>query len=230
MWFCNVIESLDLATGGNGLLCGAVILGGIFLLIIAVVACLYKSKGVYMVFSAVLIGGMEMVAFATDSAWQAVVFFRAIAWLAVGVVGAFVIGIIAFLRRRAYRKSRLIVNGNKGDGLLPERDNSYVRARLHTALRAETTQEKGVLSSQRKSVPYENRGAVRLGYARRLLAGVQDAPLSPAERLEVDTLSRSFAEYAVCERWDNEQLRAVNELFARLLKLSAKYGVDEING
>ena len=226
MWIANIIERLDLATGGNGLLCAGGILGGFLLLIIAVIACLCKSRGVYMAFSAMLIGGIEMVAFATDSAWQVAVFFRAIAWFAVGVVGVLVIGIIAFLRRLAYRKNRLIVNGNKGDGLLPERDNSYVRARLHTALRADND---GAISNVRKSVPYENRGAVRLGYARRLLAGVQDAPLSPAERLEVDTLSRSFAEYAVCERWDNEQLRAVNELFARLLKLSAKYCVDEIN-
>ena len=106
---------------------------------------------------------------------------------------------------------------------MPERDNTYVRARLHTALRVE---EDGAVSNVRKSVPYENRGAVRLGYARRLLAGVQDAPLTPAERLETDTLARAFAEYSVCEKWDTEQLRAVNELFARLLKLAAKYSVE----
>ena len=227
MWIANIIKRLGFATDGNGALCCAAIVGGILLLIVAVIACCCKSNGLYVAFSATLVGGIEMVAFAIESAWQEAVFFRAIAWISVGVVGLIVIGIIALLRRFARRKNRLIVNGNKDGGLLPEKDNSYVRARLHTALRAEETD---AFSIVRKSVPYENRGMVRLGYAWRLLAGVQDAPLSPAERLEVDALARSFAEYAVCERWDNEQLRAVNELFARLLKLSAKYGVDEVKG
>ena len=227
MWIENIIERLDVLTGGNGWLCGVAILDGFLLPGVAVIACFCKSEALYAALSAVLMAGIEMVAFVSDSTWQAAAFIRAIAWLVVGVVGLLVVGIVALLRRFARRKARLILNENKGGGRLPERDNSYVRARLYTALRGE---EKDGISITRKSVPYENRGMVRLGYARRLLAGVQDAPLSPAERLEVEILARSFAEYALCERWDCEQLRSVNELFARLLKLSAKYGVEEGQG
>ncbi len=222
MWFSNAVGWLDNATGGNGILLVAAIIGGVLLLVALLVSCLCQKQAIYAGIALLLVGGLEWVIFATDTQVRTAAFFRALAWLTVGALWLLTEGIIAFARRLARRKKRLILNGKSSSGLLPERNNSYVRARLHTALRAE--EERG--SNVRKNVPYENRGTVRLGYARRLLAGVQDAPLSPAERLETDALARSFAEYALCESWSTEQLRAVNELFARLLKLAAKYSVE----
>ena len=223
MWFSNMLERLDAWTDGNGILFAAAIIGGVLLLVAVLAAYLCKNGGVYAGCAAAIIGGLEWVIFATETAVRAAAFFRAVAWLAVGALGLLTLSILALARRLARRNRGLITAATKRGDLLPERDNTYVRARLHTALRVE---EDGAVSNVRKSVPYENRGAVRLGYARRLLAGVQDAPLTPAERLETDTLARAFAEYSVCEKWDTEQLRAVNELFARLLKLAAKYSVE----
>lgn len=222
MWFSNMLDWLDNATRGNGILSAAAIVGGVLLLIALLVACLCQKQAIYAGIALLLVGGLEWVIFVTDTQARTAAFFRAIAWLTVGALWLLTAGIIALARRLARRKKRLILNAKSSLGLLPEKDNTYVRARLHTALRAD--EEQG--SNVRKSVPYENRGAVRLGYARRLLAGVQDAPLSPAERLETETLAQSFTEYALCESWNAEQLRAVNELFARLLKLAAKYSVE----
>ncbi len=222
MWFLKLVDVLDKLSYGNGFLCVAGIFGVALLSVAVTIACLCKNSGVYAGIALLIVGGMEGVAFAVDTPIRAATFFRAVSWGTVGVFGLFTTLIIALIRRGERRKRALYLSAKKTE-CLPERDNTYVRARLHTVLRAE---EAGASSHERKSVPYENRGTVRLGYARRLLAGVQDAPLSPAERLETETLARSFEEYALCEKWSAEQLRAVNALFARLLKLAAKYAVE----
>ncbi len=95
---------------------------------------------------------------------------------------------------------------------LPERDNLYVRARLNTALQT---------GEQATDEPVE----LRLGYARKMLAKVKEAALSPVERLDVEELSSLIALYIEKEKWSSEDRRAVNEAFAKLLKLSAKYEI-----
>ncbi len=95
---------------------------------------------------------------------------------------------------------------------LPDRENSYVRARLHTALQPQTTDGEE---------PIE----LRLGYVRKMLAKVKEAALSPVERLDVEELSSLIALYVGKEKWSTEDRKAVNEVFARLLKLSAKYKI-----
>lgn len=223
MWYEQVVEWLDGTSGGNGILLLAAIVGGVLLFVAAIVACLCKNGGVYAACAAVLVGGVEWVIFMTETAVRAAAFFRAIAWLTVGAAGLVTVAVIALARRFARRKRWAIAAAKGSADVLPERDNSYVRARLQTALHADG---QGETLRERKSVPYENRGAVRLGYARRLLAGVQDAPLTQAERLETESLARTLADYATFEKWDSEQVRAVNDLFARLLKLAAKYSVE----
>ncbi len=220
MWFVKMIEKLDKVTAGNGMLAFSAILAVILLLIAVTVACLCKRERLYVCVAFLLVGGIEYVMFITDTTLKTGMLFRAITWLTVGVFWLFTV-LTVFLSRRALQRKKTLLVSAKANALLPEKDNTYVRARLHTALRDDE------ISAERKRVPYENRSAVRLGYVRRLLAGMQDAPLSPAERLEVDTLSREFENYALCEKWSAVQLRAVNELFARLLKLAAKYAVEE---
>ncbi|MBQ4053887.1 MAG: hypothetical protein IJD33_06070 [Clostridia bacterium] len=221
MRFTKIIEYLDKMTDGNGLVCAAAILGGVLLLLAVVVACLCKKEKVYVCVAFPLVVGIECVMFATDTALKTGMLFRTIAWLSVGVCWLFTT-LTIFFSRRALRKKKSLMVSAKASALLPEKDNSYVRARLHTALRGDD-----ISAEERKYVPYENRGAVRLGYVRRLLASMQDAPLLPAERLELESLSREFENYALSEKWNATQLRAVNELFARLLKLAAKYSVED---
>lgn len=99
---------------------------------------------------------------------------------------------------------------------LPERENSYVRARLHTALRTD-----GLQNTQEAREEF----TVCLGYARELLAKVKGAPLSQAERLELEELEKLFALYFCKPKWTAYELRTVNDGCSRLLKLSAKYAV-----
>lgn len=217
----RILDWLDGRTDGNGTVVLAATIAAIFLLVAVTVACFSKKSSVFVGVALLVVGGLEYAFFALDTVVRTAAFFRAALWLAVGVSFVIVKTVIALLRWIESRKRRLILS-KKGDGRLPDSGNSFVRARLHTALSAGEDEMR-----ERKSVPYENRGSVRLGYARRLLAGIQDAPLSPAERLETESLQKSFGQYASSEKWSGEDLRAVNELFARLLKLAAKYSVDE---
>lgn len=134
--------------------------------------------------------------------------------------GAVCVGTIALqvglqIRARAEKRKReraKIVR--KLEYTLPDRENRYLRDRLHTALyygRAEKEE-------RAESV-------LHLEYVKKLLENVHNAPLAPAERLEAESMARLFHAYLDKNKWTSEDVRAVNDLFTRLLKLSAKYAV-----
>ena len=102
---------------------------------------------------------------------------------------------------------------------LPERDNTFVRARLHTALRSDNAFNAytGGENTQKRSV--------RLAYAKTLLSKAKEAPLTVAERLQIEEMEKILALYYDKKEWTAEELRSVNELCSSLLKISAKYAV-----
>lgn len=106
-------------------------------------------------------------------------------------------------RRRAEVARRLCYT-------LPDRENEYVRQRLNTALNADM----GGLEEP-----------INLAYARGLLCKLKGEALTQAERLQIEETERAFAVYLAKEKWSAAELRAVNELCASLLKLSAKYAI-----
>ncbi len=110
------------------------------------------------------------------------------------------------------RKKQRATERRRIEFTLPERDNAYLRARLQTALSPDL---------QDGFEPPD----LRLGYAKKLLACVQGAPLSPVERLDVEELAGKLAAFMQKEGWSGGDKKAVNELLARLIKLSAKYDV-----
>ena len=98
---------------------------------------------------------------------------------------------------------------------LPDRENSYVRARLHTTLQCADRGE------QRATIP----PILRWEYVKKLLTSLRNAPLTMTERLEAEDMTKLFNAYLSKNKWTPEDVRVINELFSRLLKLSAKYAV-----
>ena len=96
---------------------------------------------------------------------------------------------------------------------LPRWDNGYIRTRLQNSLKVENMDEEG------------RHVRVRLGYARILLGKIKDAPLTIADRLQVEEMGKAFALYREKECWTASELRGLNDLCSALLKLSAKYAV-----
>ncbi len=123
-------------------------------------------------------------------------------------------GVKGAVKRGRLRKLRRAEIQRQLQYVLPDGGDSYVRSRLHTAL-GEGTEE---------SVSRQNVG-VRLDYARKMVAKIRESKLSPVERLEVEEMARLVSLYLRQEKWTGGDLKAINEVFTRLLKLSAKYEV-----
>lgn len=120
-------------------------------------------------------------------------------------------------RRKAQYKRKMKRKEKRNiEYTLPERDNTYIRARLHTVLNPETAGFEGEETTEEK---------IDVGYASELLTLIRNARLTVAERLETEEMKKAFALLENKESWTNSDLRAANDSLARLLKLSAKYAV-----
>ena len=215
MWF---LDWIDNAVREHTLL--AVLLGASFvlLLIAAIVSALTDRAGIYVAFAAIAGGVLGIVVILERVDRKAGTLGMAGLTVFSGFL-YFIVFIIQSCRRHAKEKQKRKAElWRRLQYTLPEKDNSYIRARLNTVLRtSENTPD------FRKTSGGE---PVRLGYARKLLAKVQEAPLTAAERLQAEDIGRTFSLYLSKERWDATDLRTVNDTFSCLLKLSAKYAVE----
>ena len=127
-----------------------------------------------------------------------------------GGIGYLALSFFLFIgKSRVRRKEKSREKLRKMQYALPK--NEYVRSRLQTVL------EKGQEEKEKRDC--------KLGYAKKLLAKIKEAPLSVAERLEVEELGSALALFAQRDRWSTEDMRRANDLFARILKLSGKYTI-----
>ncbi len=113
-------------------------------------------------------------------------------------------------RARAKKRAR-IQAARRLEYTLPDEHNEYVRERLQTTLSTKERKETGAF--------------VQVRYARRMLTLLKSSALSPVERLDVEEMEKALALYDEDKRWNGEAMKVVNEIFARLLKLSAKYEI-----
>ena len=134
-------------------------------------------------------------------------------FLALYMVLAIIRAVFAIRKRKRREKAQRTALARKMQYTLPQSENEYVRMRLQSALRVEKTDEE------------EKWARVRLGYARVLLGKVKGAPLTVAERLQIEEMGKVFTLYRGKEAWTVEELRGLNDLCTALLKLSAKYAV-----
>ncbi len=114
------------------------------------------------------------------------------------------------LRAVQRRKSRRTQRCRELLYALPERENAYLRERLRS------------MQPERE----DSIAKVKSAYIRGQLVALKNSPLSPAERLEVEELLLSLRLYVEKPRWTKEDAETVNGIFARTLKLSAKYDVS----
>lgn len=128
-------------------------------------------------------------------------------------------GALMIKRRTRQRKRLREEQGKRLQYTLPERENTFVRTRLNTVLNVENNHLNAGMDGGDMEKP------ITLGHAWALLLKVKGASLTAAERLQAEEIERGFSLYTNKESWTNGDLRAVNDLFSILLKLSAKYSV-----
>ncbi len=174
-----------------------------------------KSDGVFLSLLAITIGG-TFVAFAAlgISVGKSAPYFAVLS-IAVGAYYLFFFAccrIAEEIRRKRKEKEKW---QREVQFALPQRDNTLVRDRLHSALREENEE----LCSKGEELQF------RFAYATALLGKLRAQQLSVAERLETNELGKVLALYKQKERFVGEDIRLLGETFSRVLKLAAKYGV-----
>ena len=98
---------------------------------------------------------------------------------------------------------------------LPDRENTFVRARLATALNGELATR-----AEQKA-----RLAVDFTQALQMLEKIKASPLTSAEQIEVAGLCTDLRSFAQKDLFTTRETAAINESFLRILKLSAKYKI-----
>ena len=98
---------------------------------------------------------------------------------------------------------------------LPDRENTFVRSRLSTVLNREFCE------AEQK----EEKLAIEFSQALKMLDKISFAPLSMAEKIEVGQMQGDLRAFEEKKRFTAKEVSSINEQCARLLKLSAKYGV-----
>lgn len=127
----------------------------------------------------------------------------------------FFIGVKLSLKRKRVREERER-QAREMRYELPQRDNTFVRARLGCI------SNDNVLEETKDVVGDIN---LRFIYAQGLLAKLRLKTLTATERLEMDELASVFAVYAQKQGYVGEDVRLINDAFSRVLKLAAKYAV-----
>lgn len=150
--------------------------------------------------------------------WRKIIWFvdeRLLFLVALLEGGIALVWLISWLRKKA--KARRKKRYRKIEYTLPERNNSYIRDRLQTALQMSNRIDEGVYSREEIGL--------RFGYAQNLVKGLQGEPLTVVERAEVNEMLKILSVCFEKEEWSRAELITLNDIFMRLLKLSAKYEI-----
>lgn len=121
-------------------------------------------------------------------------------------------------RRRARRASRE-KESRQAMFTLPDKENTFVRDRLNTSLRAN---EEGKEDEEDYDL---EESKLRLNHVRDMLSKLKAAPLSPGDRLETEGISRQITIYATKNKLTAKELRGLNDCLSMVLKMTAKYAV-----
>ena len=134
--------------------------------------------------------------------------------LSTGVLGGLA---LATYKRKKYERFK--ATAKSFSYTLPDRENSFVRDRLRGPLVPEEESKKQTTTVLMKDLD------LRLDYTKKTVAKLKSLELTPADRLEVNRISKTVAFYALKNALSPSETRALNDCFARLLKLTTKYAV-----
>ena len=126
---------------------------------------------------------------------------------------------LALLKIKRMRVERFKKASREVSFALPDRENAFVRERLRSGLRPESEREEQSSAVLMKDLD------VRLDYTRKTVAKLKTLELTPADRLEVNRISKTVTFYALKNALSPSETRSLNDCFARLLKLTTKYAI-----
>lgn len=101
--------------------------------------------------------------------------------------------------------------------VLPDKENSFVRERLQQVLNVPVIEDGQETKTEQTRFEFL--------YAQKLLNQLAEQNVSTAERLELIEMNKFLGANLQQTRWKAEDIRAINDCFSRILKLSAKYAI-----
>lgn len=192
--------------------CGVVIIG---LIAAAILLAKTGRSGLYLALSAVLGGGFTLFVLCCEIDFILTLYAAAVLFIVSGGV-YFLAFCVLFHKQKIWeRRARRAEQTRRLQYSLPDRENTFVQARLNTLLRTGIGED-GLPDSER----------VDLRYAKKMLACLQEKSLSAAERLQAEEIGKSLAMFLQKPRWSSADLRSVNDNFSVLMKLCTKYCVE----
>ena len=171
-------------------------------------------SGLYLAFSVITGGGFALFALSFHLEFRLGAYAAAALCVLDGVGYLFAVCGVLIRERTWQRRARRAEQARRLQYCLPDRENSFVQARLNTVLKAADGEDGLPVAEQ-----------IDLGHARRLLAEVLEKPLSVGEKLQAEDIGKSFSIYLQKTRWSVADLRAINDAFSALMKLCTKYSV-----
>ena len=136
----------------------------------------------------------------------------------ISIILAGILCAIAVFKYRRMKIERFKNASKEFSFSLPDRENSFVRDRLRAELRPATEQK------TQDAVLLKDLD-LRLDYTRKTVAKLKALELTPADRLEVNRISKTVTFYALKNALSPSETRSLNDCFARLLKLTTKYTI-----
>lgn len=222
----RVFRWIGEAFAGNGLLTAISCVAAGALIVAAIASYVLQNAGYYSALAMMTVGGVCIAILSGGASWSAGVACLALLAIFGGGVYLALYSLLALRKGLRLRRQRRRETARRLQFALPDRENSFVRSRLQTTLQIDDESlEEAWKESETTPTPRGKEKMFRVEYAYRLLSKIKAAPLSAAERLQTDEMSKTLAMYMRKESWTAGDLRAINELFAGLLKLSAKYAV-----
>ena len=171
--------------------------------------------GIFLAVSVMTAGGFALFALAYKIERTLMAYACAILLILEGGLYLLSVGILIGKEKRWERRARLCGQERELQYALPSRDNTFVRSRLNTVLRADYGQD-GLPEIEQ----------VDLGYAKKMLADVLDKPLSAGERIQAENIGKTLGVYFQKPRWSAGDLRTVNDALSSLMKICSKYSVS----
>ena len=98
---------------------------------------------------------------------------------------------------------------------LPDKDNSFVRARLNTVLKPQKTEDVETSEIQK----------IEFAHAKALIEKLKACRLTTADGLKIQSLIETIGTCATSSTCTTSELNQLSEAFSTLLKLSAKYAI-----
>ena len=175
-----------------------------------------RSLGVYTALTVVLFGVYLLTVSIYGGAFRITNRCTAVLCIYTGSLYLILRTILAVRTKIQTRREQRLKRERQLQFTLPEKDNSFIRARLNTVLKSENEQE---TVQEPQAIDF------RLGYAKQLLMKLKEQKLSTADSLKREEFSALIGAYANKLQCTASDLRALNDALAGLLKLSAKYAV-----